>query len=216
LYKSNEYAREFIKLLRDGSTRVKASVGGLIPKVLNKIENGVNVGNVIQVLWNNMALTTAPVNPTVGPAVALSKSLTSAEFVKALQAGYGTDSATFSGGRALQKEEVGNEKINLVVNDEAAIESLVGAVIDGDVKDLEEAEEFLNGFGVSKAVARDVIQEIVERRKDFLEVLPMAKSSLWESAIERLKKSLGGKSKDNDELIYLISPKSGQEARSSF
>jgi hypothetical protein len=190
LYKSNKYAQEFIKLLRDGSTRVKASVGGLIPKVLN--------GDVVSVLWNNLALTLAPVNPTVGPAVALSKSLTSAEFVKALQAGYGTDAAMFTGGRALQKEEVGNEKVNLVVNDETAIESLVGAIIDGDVEDLEEAEEFLNGFGISKAIARDVIREIVEKRKEFLEVLPMAKSNLWESATERLKKALGGKPKDDD------------------
>jgi hypothetical protein len=103
LYKSNEYAREFIRLLRDGSTRVKASVGGLIPKVLGN--------KVVSVLWNNLALTTAPVNPTVGPAVALSKSLSSAEFVKTLQAGYGTDSAEFTGGRALQKEDVEHEKI---------------------------------------------------------------------------------------------------------
>ena len=43
LYKSNEYAQEFAKLLNDNSTRVKASVGGLFPKVVKRKENGVDV-----------------------------------------------------------------------------------------------------------------------------------------------------------------------------
>jgi hypothetical protein len=194
LYKSNEYAQEFAKLLNDNSTRVKASVGGLFPKVVKRKENGVDVGNVVSVLWNDLALTIAPVNPTVGPAV-LVKSLSSFEFVKSLSAGYGTDAATFSGGRTLQKEDVGHEKVNLHLNDEAAIASLVGAITDGDVEDLEEAEEFLNGYGIAKAVAREMIRGIVENSKEFMEVLPMAKGSLWDEivgATGRLKKALGG------------------------
>jgi hypothetical protein len=198
LYKSNEYAQEFARLLNDNSTRVKASVGGLFPKVVNKKENGVDVGNVVSVLWNDLALTIAPVNPTVGPAV-LVKSLSSFEFVKSLSAGYGTDAAAFSGGRALQKEDAGHEKVNLHLNDEAAIASLVGAITDGDVEDLEEAEEFLNGYGISKAVAREMIREIVENSKEFMEVLPMAKGSLWDEitgAAGRLRKALGGAGDD--------------------
>jgi hypothetical protein len=193
LYKSNEYAREFIRLLRDGSTRVKASVGGIIPKVLGN--------EVVSVLWNNLALTTAPVNPTVGPAVALSKALSGAEFVKALSAGCGTDSAEFSGGRALQKEDaacmpVEHEKDGLPVSCEEAVESLVGAVTDGDVEDMEEAEKFLNGFGISKAAARDVIRGVVEKSKEIQEVLPMAKGKLWDEVTERLKKSFGKPGED--------------------
>ncbi|MDR0684747.1 MAG: hypothetical protein LBF83_06435 [Spirochaetaceae bacterium] len=199
LYKSNEYAREFAKLLNDNSTRVKASVGGLFPKVVKRKEKGVDVGNVVSVLWNDLALTIAPVNPTVGPAV-LVKSLSSFEFVrqimpKSLSAGYGTDAATFSGGRALQKEDGGHEKVIVHLNDEAAIASLVGAITDGDVEDLEEAEEFLNGYGISKAVAREMIRGIVENSKEFMEVLPMAKGSLWDEiagTAGRLRKALGG------------------------
>jgi hypothetical protein len=196
LYKSNEYAQEFAKLLTDNSTRVKASVGGLFPKVVKRKENGVDVGNVVSVLWNDLALTIAPVNPTVGPAV-LVKSLSSFEFVKSLSAGYGADAATFSGGRALQKEDTEHEKIEVQLNDEAAIESLVGAITDGDAEDLEEAEEFLNGYGISKAVAREMIRGIVENSNEFLEVLPMAKGSLWDEVAGRLRKALG-KSGDDD------------------
>jgi hypothetical protein len=198
LYKSNEYAREFAKLLNDNSTRVKASVGGLFPKVVKRKENGIDVGTVVSVLWNDLALTIAPVNPTVGPAV-LVKSLSSLEFVKSLSAGFGTDAATFSGGRALQKEDVGHEKVNLNLNDEAVIASLVGAITDGDVESLEEAEEFLNGYGISKAVAREMVRGIVENSKEFMEVLPMAKGSLWDEitgAAGRLKKSLTGSGND--------------------
>jgi hypothetical protein len=197
LYKSNEYAQEFAKLLNDNSTRVKASVGGLFPKVVKRKENGVDVGNVVSVLWNDLALTIAPVNPTVGPAV-LVKSLSSYEFVKSLAAGTGTDAATFSGGRALQKEDTEHEKVSIQLNDEAALESLVGAITDGDVEDLEEAEEFLNGYGISKSIARELIREIVEQSKEFTEVLPMTKGKLWDEVSERLRKALGGKPGEDD------------------
>jgi hypothetical protein len=200
LYKSNEYAQEFAKLLNDNSTRVKASVGGLFPKVVKQKENRVDVGNVVSVLWNDLALTIAPVNPTVGPAV-LVKSLSSYEFVKSLSAEYGTDAAAFSGGRALQKEDVGREEVNLYINDEAAIASLVGAITDGDVKGLEEAEEFLNSYGISKPIAREMIRGIVENSKNFMEVLPMAKGSLWDEiagTAGRLRKALG--KADDDEV----------------
>ncbi len=139
LYKSNPYAQEFMKLLRDGSTRVKASVGGLIPQ---KVRNKDGTKTITSVLWNDLALTIAPVNPTVAPA-AITKSMTSAEFVKSLSAGYGTDSGAFSGGRALQKEDTGLETVT--VTNEEAIASLVGAIGDGGVKDLEDAVKFLNG-----------------------------------------------------------------------
>jgi hypothetical protein len=35
---------------------------------------------------------------------------------------------------------------------------------------LEEAEEFLNGYGISKSVAREMIRGIVENSKEFMEV----------------------------------------------
>jgi hypothetical protein len=189
LYKSNEYAQEFAKLLNDNSTRVKASVGGLFPKVVKRKEKGVDVGNVVSVLWNDLALTIAPVNPTVGPAV-LVKSLSSYEFVKSLSAGYGTDAAAFSGGRALQPEEVENVNAEVNIPNEAALASLIGAITDGDVTDYEEAVKFLAGFSISNEAARAMVRAVVEKNKEFMEVLPMAKSNLWEIVTANLRKAI--------------------------
>jgi hypothetical protein len=192
LYKSNPFAIEFMRLLRDGSTRVKASVGGLIPQ---RVKNKDGTKTVTSVLWNDLALTIAPVNPTVAPAT-ITKSMTSAEFIKSLSAGYGTDSGTFSGGRALQKEEVGHETVN--VTNEEAIASLVGAIGDGAVKDLESAVKFLNGYGYSGTAAQKIIGAVVENHKEFSEVLPMAKN-LWDAATERLRKALGAPGENGED-----------------
>ena len=156
------------------------------------------MGEVISVLWDDIALTIAPVNPTVEPAVSMAKSLSSAEFVKALSAGYGTDSAAFSGGRALQKEDVGHEKVLLSLN-EKVIAALVGAIADGDVTGLDEAESFLADYGISNADARDIARAVVEKSNSFMEVFPMAKSSMWWDKIKaELKKSTSGKKPENE------------------
>lgn len=190
LYKSNRYAMEFAKLLADKSTRVKASVGGLLPQ---KIENKDGTKTVVSVIWNDLALTVAPINPTVGPAV-ISKSMTSAEFVKSLSAGYGTDAAQFTGGRALQAESVGRETVS--VSNEEAIASLIGAMAEGAIQGFEDAEKFLNDYGFSKETTREIIREVVKHNNQFLEVLPMKKSSAWESITENLRKALGKKPED--------------------
>jgi hypothetical protein len=183
LYTAKEHAQKFIELLKAHSTRVKASVGGLAPRIRTKIEKGVNVGNVVSVLWNDLALTIAPVNSTVAPAV-LSKSMTSLEFVKSLSAGYGTNHAEFTGGRALQSQ--GNTAI-----DEAA-KRLVQAIADGVVIDMQGAEDYLNEFGLSNTVSHDVIGEIVNNHEEFKEFLPMAKGKLFSDILAGLKKSIGG------------------------
>jgi hypothetical protein len=86
------------------------------------------------------------------------------------------------------------------VSDEEAIASLIGAVTDGDVTDLEDAEKFLGGFGISKKAAREIIGGLIEKNKEFSEVLPMAKSNLWETAAERLSKALGKKKSKEDDV----------------
>jgi hypothetical protein len=200
LYAKNPYAQKFIELLDSGSSRVKASVGGLVPKVKKVIEKGREVGNIVSVLWDDIALTIQPVNSTVGPAVSspLAKSLSSLEFVKSLSAGYGTDSAAFTGGRVLQKEDVEHEKINLSVN-ESAISSLVGAIADGDVTSLEEAEEFLADYGISRADAYDIARAVCQKSNLFMEVFPMAKGSLWDKIkADLMKKSIGGTKPEDD------------------
>jgi hypothetical protein len=183
LYAAKEHAQKFIELLKAHSTRVKASVGGLAPRVRTKIEKGVNVGNVVSVLWNDIALTIAPVNSTVTPAV-LSKSMTSLEFVKSLSAGYGTDHAEFTGGRSLQTQ--GNTAID------EATKRLVQAIADGVVIDMQGAEDYLSEFGLSNTVSQDVIGEMVNNLEEFKEVLPMEKGKLFSDILAGLKKSIGG------------------------
>jgi hypothetical protein len=206
LYAENEYAQKFIKLLDQGSTRVRASVGGLVPRVKKVIENGKEVGNIVSVLWDDLALTISPVNPTVEPAVSMAKSLSSIEFVKALTAGYSTDSASFTGGRSLQKEDFEHEKIILSLNDKI-ISSLVGAIAHGDITGLEEAEEFLSDYGISKGDARAIARAVCKKSNSFMEVLPMAKSSVWDKIKAELKESVSGKKAEDDaeldENLYL-------------
>jgi hypothetical protein len=212
LYANNEFAQNFIKLLDQGSTRVKASVGGLVPRVKKAVENGRKVGNVISVLWDDLALTILPVNPTVEPATSMAKSLSSSEFVKALSAGYGTDSAGFSGGRALQKEDVEDEKILLSVNDKV-IAALVGAIADGDVTGLDDAESFLADYGISSADAREIATAVCKKSNSFMEVIPMAKgTSFWDKIKEDLRKSMsGGKPSKDDEDPDLLNTGGGTD-----
>jgi len=197
LYKNNKHAVPYIDLLRAKSTRVKASVGGIIPKIVKNIKDGTE--KVVSFLWNDVALTIAPVNYTVGPATGiLAKCLTGDEFVKALSIGYGTDSSEFTGGRALQKEDVEGNTVNKTDPDyETAIAELAGALSIGDVTTVEEAQDFLKDFGISAAVALDVIRGIVSKHNEFAEVLPMAKKSgnggnLFAGLIDSIRKSMGG------------------------
>jgi hypothetical protein len=201
LFPNNEYAQKFIKLLEAGSSRVKASVGGLFPKIKKVIESGKEVGEIVSVLWDDLALTITPVNPTVEHGVSMAKSLSSVEFVKALSAGHGTDSATFTGGRALTKEDVGYAKNLLTVN-EKVIASLVGALADGDVTGEDEAEAFLIDFGISKSDACEIVQAVCRKSNLFMEVFPMARKAgqTWDEIRNFLSKSFGGGKPENDDV----------------
>ena len=84
LYANNEFAKKFIELIETGSSRIKASVGGLVPRIKKTVESGMEIGQVISVLWDDLALSLTPVNPTVQPATILCKSLSAAAFVKTL------------------------------------------------------------------------------------------------------------------------------------
>lgn len=89
------------------------SVGG---KVLAKSvridpDTGDKVGVVDSVLWNNTALDRCPVNKTVPEASAVpfgvfAKSMNGFVISKTLEAGYGTDSATLTGGGALRLQSL--------------------------------------------------------------------------------------------------------------
>ena len=172
LYATNEKAKEIIKMLKAGSTRVRASVGGSFPKIIKNAASGIE--KIIHVLWNDLALTVAPVNNSVGSA-SLVKSLSAQEFVsslpeeikKALSAGYGTDSVQFSGGRAFIPENVGGQTIEasnanaFTPEEQAVISELLTALADGNVNGETAAELFLRSKGIEKARARAIVRKII-------------------------------------------------------
>lgn len=185
LYKANKKAQEIIELLKDGSTRIKASVGGLMPQY--KIEDGIE--KVVSVLWNDLALTPHPVNSTVSPVALLEKSFTPelARFVKSLEAGYGTNSADFEGGRTLIEEDVEGEELK---KSEKVI-AFIRLLADGLIRDGDEAMDMLLGYGFTDDEAKEIIGDVIENREKLTEVLQMGKSNFITDAIKELNKAMG-------------------------
>ena len=105
LYKGVEAAKPFINLLKNGSKLVKASIGGIMPTI-RKEKDGTET--VTSFMWNDLALTTSPVNWTVGSA-SFAKSIGMVDFCKSLEAGSGTNAPDFESGRSLQKEDIEDE-----------------------------------------------------------------------------------------------------------
>ncbi|MDR1046512.1 MAG: hypothetical protein LBL64_01950 [Treponema sp.] len=165
LYHTNEHAQEIVKLLKAKSTRVKASVGGIWPKVVKDAKTGVE--KIVHVLWNDLALTFSPVNDNVSPAY-LTRSMDPDEFVKTLMAGHGTDHADFTGGRATIPEDI-QTYIHEVTETNAGdyeelkgkILSLLAAMKTGEVKGENEAVKFLVSQGLDRERARASVREIL-------------------------------------------------------
>lgn len=90
------------------------SVGGaVLAKSVELDKNGMRKAIVKKVRWNNIGVSKTPVNQHVGacatiPLGAFAKSWTSAglDFAKALEAGYGTDAATLTGGGAIREQSL--------------------------------------------------------------------------------------------------------------
>ena len=190
LYGSVEAAKPFIKLLKAHSSRVKASVGGIMPRI---IKNRDGTETVVAFRWNDLALTTSPVNYTVGSAV-FAKSVSNLDFCKALAAGYGTDSATMTGGRALQKEDLekkvtevipesNNEEDNLDID---TINELMAAISTGEIKNKSSMEKFLTERGFTQEKARASVREIISQGGHTI----MAKSIFGQ--VRNILKSFGG------------------------
>ena len=209
LYSTNEKAREIINLLKAGSTRVRASVGGIFPKVVKNLKTGVE--KVTHVFWNDLALTTSPVNNTVGSAV-FAKSMTSAEFVeslpteikKSLCAGYNTDSAVKTGGQALIPEDVTTKTADVSnthaisksdVNEKEIIAQLVELAKNRRISGKDDAIEFLILHGISKDKAGEITSEIINQGGK------MMKKSFSKTVSDLMKSLTGGNPKDDEEDI---------------
>lgn len=209
LYSNNNKAKDLIKMLKAGSTRVRASVGGIFPQVVKNLKTGVE--KITHVLWNDLALTTSPVNNTVGSAV-FAKSMTAAEFIdylplelkKSLCAGYNTDSATKTGGQALIPEDVNTKTIDVSnthaisksdVNEEEIIAQLVELAKNRRINGKDDAIEFLILHGISKEKAGEITSEIINQGGQ------MMKKSFSNAVSDLLKSLTGGNPKDDDEDI---------------
>ena len=215
LYKGVEAAKPYINLLKNGSKLVKASIGGIMPTI-RKEKDGTET--VTRFMWNDLALTTSPVNWTVGSA-RFAKSIGMVDFCKSLEAGSGADAAEFEGGRGLQKEDIEDETEKLLeINDgemkpkktmeKSKYEKDVDAITDcmcemkkGNLTDADEITAYLIGKGFDKSQAKETMLEIIEQggRK-------MAKGNFSETVDEILKsigvkKSADEKKKSEDEEI---------------
>ena len=222
LYKGVAAAKDYINLLKNHSSRVKASIGGIMPTIRKEKDGSETVTGF---MWNDLALTTSPVNWTVGSA-RFAKSVSMVDFCKSLEAGNGADAADFEGGRALQKEDLEEETTKLLdINDaemdpadslEKSKEELEKSIKEMEINDIKdcileinkgnltnanEITAYLIGKGFDKRQARETMLEIIEQggRK-------MAKGNFSETVDEILKsigvkKSADEKKKPEDEEI---------------
>ena len=215
LYKGVAAAKDYINLLKNHSSRVKASIGGIMPTI-RKEKDGTET--VTGFMWNDLALTTSPVNWTVGSAK-FAKAIGMVDFCKSLEAGTGTDAAEFDSGRSLQKEDIEEETAKILeINDgemdpadtveksdtEKEIDSISDCIHEIDKGNLNSADEitaYLIGKGFEKSQAKETMLEIIEQggRK-------MAKGNFSETVDEILKsigvkKSADEKKKPEDEEI---------------
>lgn len=208
LYKGVEAAKPFINLLKNGSKLVKASIGGIMPTI-RKEKDGTET--VTSFMWNDLALTTSPVNWTVGSA-RFAKSIGMVDFCKSLEAGSGTDAAEFENGRSLQKEDVEDETEKILeINDgemdpsdsiektkkdfakaqkEKKIQNIEDCICEiekGNLTNADEITAFLIGRGFEKSQAKETMLEIIEQggRK-------MAKGN-FSDTVEDILKSIGVK-----------------------
>jgi len=209
LYATNEKAKDIIKMLKAGSTRVRASIGGIFPKIIKNVKTGVE--KITHVLWNDLALTTMPVNNTVGYAV-FAKSMTATQFVeslpieikKSLCAGYNTDSATTTGGQALIPEDTNTKTIDATetaqtlkantpdADIQEAVAGLVEMLNKGRVNGKQDAADYLVAHGVPKEKTREIIAELIDQGG------LMIKKSFSDS-VASLLKSLVGRSGNGDD-----------------
>jgi hypothetical protein len=201
LFAGIEAAKPYINLLKNKAKVVKASIGGIMPTI-RKEKDGTET--VTSFMWNDLALTTSPVNWTVGSA-RFAKSIEMVDFCKSLEAGSGTNAPDFESGRSLQKEDIEEETTKILeINDgemdpadtveksdeEKEIEDITACIKEmkkGNLNSADEIKAYLIGKGFEKSQAEETMLEIIEQggRK-------MAKGNFSE-AIDEILKSIGVK-----------------------
>lgn len=183
LYKSNPIARQIVAKLKDGSTRIKASIGGRNPQIASEWDQklGRRIQKVVKVLWDELALTFKPVNQTLAPV-----ELSSAAFVKSLRAGFTSDAAMKTGGGAMITEDLEGAK-------KPKTWAIVMGLINGDITDEDEARRLLKDRGCSAEEVDEILRSlIVDRGKIRQEVEKMDSELLkaFDESMETLEKSI--------------------------
>lgn len=200
LYKGIEAAKPYIDLLKNKSRLVKASIGGIMPKIKHNSDGSETVTSF---MWNDLALTCSPVNWTVGSAK-FAKSMGLIDFCKSLEAGTGTDAATMADGRSLQSEDLEDETKKLLdvtdgnikgddeeddleksKDDKSIIHAVVKSIDNGDLSTIDEIEKALMDGGFDQYKARDITLEIIRQGEQRM------KKSHFSSTISELLKSFG-------------------------
>jgi hypothetical protein len=183
LYHNIQKAREIIDLLNAKSTRIKASVGGIFPKIVKNTKDGIE--RITSVFWNDLALTPSPVNHTVSSAYFV-KSMDADEFVKALMATSDTtNSAEFTDGRAIIPQDIGDKKPVDVIK--TGIKKLVRLMDEGKIDTEQDAVSFLVEQGIDEANARTAVREIIFQGGQ------TTMKGKFASAVSNILKSLTGK-----------------------
>jgi len=144
------------------------SVGGavLAKSIETDSKTGLRKAIVSKVRWSNIGMSRTPVNQHIGycatiPLGAFAKSWTAAglDFAKALEAGYGTDSASMAGGAALRKQSL-DHKIHSYFDFR---NQLAGAVRGGDAGKNPGMRELMEHAANKFSIPPDQAAEWVER-----------------------------------------------------
>jgi len=138
LYKDVPKANGIVSLLKSGCTRLGASIGGYVRE---KKELGKALASVIKLIWDETAITYKPVNNRTRGKVSL---IPIGAFAKALAAGSGVDTASFTGGRAMSPESLQGSAVK--------VDDLMGEFAwrlqQGDIKTEEDLSDFLEYHNV--------------------------------------------------------------------
>lgn len=187
LYKDNPIVQDIIGKLKNGAKIIKTSVGGLRPQIIQEYDKRLKkpVEKVVSVLWNELALTYKPVNDDLK-----SVGLTPAAFLKSLELGYSTDSATATGGGALVKQDLEGAK-----DSKSHFTALITAMSFGDVRNEKEARHLLKNRGCSDEDSTSIIRHLVDNKQLVKGVLSMEKTleKSFDDSVEELRKAMGGK-----------------------
>jgi len=173
LYPSNKIAQDIKSKINDKSKRVGSSVGGYITKRVKGYNKTLkkSFNFITGLIWDEVALTLKPVNSdTMGnvsfvPYAEFQKSFVCEGYNdvllrKALEAGSGTNHATFTGGRALISESLMGSTVPTIGKD--VVKNYLKMVIDGRVRTYDEVIQLTKALGHTEEVANQVAVYIIE------------------------------------------------------